>query len=210
MRGRLIVFEGIDGSGKSTQVELAYEWLTRKYPDLFVDLIRTPGSTRLGDRLRRLVKEADHQADRQNDISAISELFLFAADRANVVERRIKPCLDKGGIALCDRYTPSSMAYQGYGRGLDLEIVQQINEISCKGVLSDLTILIDCDVETAYLRTQRDRICDDFEFLNRVNTGYQDQRLQSNWVGVDGNQTVDQVHRAITFALTGWLNFWRF
>ena len=147
-KGLFITFEGGDGCGKTTQINLLDEYLRSKgYKTL---LTREPGSKGLGVKLREILLNYD------GDVSPVCESFLFLADRAQHVDCIIKPALEEGTIVLCDRHTDSTVAYQGYGRGLDLAQIHRLNNIATSGLKPDLTIVLDVDVETSQKRVPRD------------------------------------------------------
>jgi len=148
-RGTLLTIEGIDGAGKSTQVIRLAEMLERRG----YDVIRTrePGATPLGREVRRLLLETELA------LSPPAELLLFLADRAEHVTRVIQPGLAAGAIVLCDRYSDSTIAYQGYGREADLDRVRRWDADSRNGIAADLTLLLDCPIELAAERRRRDR-----------------------------------------------------
>jgi len=138
-----IVFEGGDGAGKSTQCRsLAHRLRRRGYP---VRLTREPGGTPLGESLRRLLKS-------RPNISTLSELLLFEAARSQLVEKVIRPALAAEETVVCDRFTASSVAYQGYGRGLDLGLIDQLNRYATGGMSPDLTVWLDLPVEVGLAR----------------------------------------------------------
>ncbi|MCX7912940.1 MAG: dTMP kinase, partial [Dehalococcoidales bacterium] len=137
-----ITFEGGEGSGKSTQVQRLYHRLCRA--GFAVVLVREPGGTPLGERLGRLLK---HSRRSEVAIAPVAELFLFNACRAQLVSDVILPALDRGEIVLCDRYSDSTLAYQGYGRGLDLGTVRTVNRLATGRAIPDLTVLLDIPVE---------------------------------------------------------------
>ena len=165
-----IVFEGGDGAGKSTQTRTLYRQLRREgYP---VVLTREPGGTPLGNSLRRLVKGREGLVPR-------SELYLFAAARAQLVEEVIRPALKNGVSVISDRFTASTLAYQGFGRGLDIELIHRLNLDTTGGLSPDLTILLDLHVEVSLAR-KSDATSDNFdsapqEFHQRVREGYLSQ-----------------------------------
>jgi len=178
MQGKLIVFEGVEGCGKTTQIQRSRDWLkasmTEIQPDVSIVVTREPGGTELGLGLRQLLLE-----EREQPMFERAELLLYAADRAQHVEQVLKPTLAKGGIVLCDRYTYSTIAYQGYGRGLSLSLIQQLNQIATGGLESDLTIWLDVDVEIglsrAKARGKADRMEQaDLDFHRRVSQGYRE------------------------------------
>ena len=156
MVGTFIVLEGGEGCGKSTQARTLYSSLLREgYPSL---LLHEPGSTPLGDQIRRLLKaqRGDGQRKRQDrqqaPITPLAELLLFSAARADLVSNALRPALDEGRVVVCDRYTPSTIAYQGYGRGVPLETVHQVNRLTSAGVEPDLVVLLDMPPEDSLRR----------------------------------------------------------
>ena len=184
MLGRLIVFEGVEGAGKTTQLRLLQEWLPSQVSHPIV-VTREPGGTQLGLRLRQLLLELG--ASNEENLSnpdprpltpdPLTELLLYAADRAQHVEEVLKPQLASGAIVLCDRYTDSTTAYQGYGRGLNLSLIAQLNKIATGGLESDLTLWLDVDVEISLARVQGRGRADRIEqetalFHRRVQQGY--------------------------------------
>lgn len=166
-KGLFITFEGADGCGKTTQIKLLDEYLRAKgYQTL---LTREPGSKGLGEKLREILLNYD------GEVSPVAESFLFLADRAQHIDCIIKPALKKGIIVLCDRHTDSTLAYQGYGRGLDLEEIRKLNKIATSGLTPDLTIVLDVDIETSQARVgaEKDRMeSAGIEFFQRVRNGF--------------------------------------
>ena len=162
----LVTFEGVDGSGKSTQTELLQEWLQKEGRDVVTT--REPGGTPLGERVRELLLDGEA-------ISPWTEAALFAAARAELVDRVIGPALANGSVVVCDRYLDSSLAYQGIGRGLGVERVLAFNVEAIRGILPDLTFLLLVDVDEARKRSAsaRDRIeREGVAFLSLVDNGY--------------------------------------
>jgi dTMP kinase len=135
-----ITFEGIEGSGKSTQAQMLVEYLEQSGQK--VKAVREPGGTALGERVRALLLNAE-----KDTMEPWSELFLYEACRAELLGKVIRPALDEGFIVVCDRFTDSTLAYQGYGRGLSCEAIQGLNELATQGLTPDATILVDCPVE---------------------------------------------------------------
>ena len=164
--GVLITFEGIEGSGKSTHLHLAEEFLRAEGLPTVVTF--EPGATPLGRELRQLLLSATLP------LQHLAELFLFLADRAEHVRQVIKPALEAGKVVLCDRFVDSTTAYQGYGRGLDLAFVKEGNRRATGGIWPRLTILLDCEVEVGLARTRGvDRFEEEgVEFHKRVREGY--------------------------------------
>lgn len=219
MGGKLIVFEGVEGSGKTTQLRRCSDWLqesglrlclgslSEKTP---VVVTREPGGTSLGLGLRQLLLE-EHSSPLQDR----TELLLYAADRAQHVEEVLKPQRALGAIILCDRYTDSTVAYQGYGRGLDLKLIQQLNQIATDGLESDLTLWLDIDAETGLKRARERGTADrieqaDLGFHQRVQQGFAElaasypQRI----VRIDASKSEEEVHLAIQDVLRQRLGVW--
>lgn len=201
-QGQLIVFEGTEGAGKTTQIELAAQWLTLTYPDRPLLITRQPGGTALGKKIRQLLLEPT------NTINPTTELLLYAADRAQHVTEQMRPHLEQGGLILSDRYTDSTVAYQGYGRQLDLNLIYQLNGIATQGLTSDLTLWLDVDVIQGLQRARGlkgnysggDRIeQESLNFHHRVRDGFQALALAQSdrMVTIDGNRPLDQVQTDI-------------
>jgi len=200
-----ITFEGGESSGKTVQARRLYRRLTRL--EIQSILLHEPGGTRLGDRIARLL-----QWKAPEDTSPLTELLLFNASRAQLVEQVIRPGLNGGCIVICDRFTDSTMAYQGYGRGLDVETVRQINSIATGNLVPDLTILLDLPVEEAMAR-QRGGEPDRFEraevaFHERIRTGYRELAAAEpdRWLVIDGSLSRDLVTRAVWARVTQLLD----
>lgn len=162
-----ITFEGADGCGKTTQIELVNKYLQEKgYKTL---VTREPGAKGLGEKLREIL------LNYEGEVSPNCESFLFLADRAQHVDCIIKPALKNNTIVLCDRHTDSTIAYQGYGRQLDIQEIKKLNDIAVNGLKPDLTIVFDIDIETSMQRVgkTKDRMeSAGMEFFNRVRNGY--------------------------------------
>ena len=169
MRGIFITFEGPDGSGKSTQVNLLLEYLRSRGYD--VVHTREPGGTSLAEFLRDVLLKTDTK------ISPITELMLYTAARTQHTTEFIKPAIAEGKIVLCERYIDATVAYQGYGRKLNLKLISKLNKIATDGLKPDLTILLDFPVESGLKRIKKSRVEDRFErekisFHRRVRKGY--------------------------------------
>jgi len=208
MNGKLIVFEGVEGCGKTSQIQLCQEWL--KSLGVSVVVTREPGGTPLGLDLRRLLLEVENKK-----IADTTELLLYAADRSQHVEEELKPNLEKGNIILCDRYTDSTIAYQGYGRGLDINLIKQLNAIATGGLESDLTLWLDVDIEVGLSRKRADNnIADRIEleaiaFHRRVQQGYsQLQASQDKIVRIDASLNKEAVQKMIQTTLSDRLKAW--
>ena len=193
-KGLFITFEGGDGCGKTTQIKLLNEYLKNKgYKTL---LTREPGSIGLGEKVREILLNYD------GEVSPVCESFLFLADRAQNVDCIIKPALEEGTIVICDRHTDSSVAYQGYGRGLDIDRINMLNNIATSGLKPDLTIVLDVDVETSQARvgSEKDRMeSAGIEFFERVRQGYLEiaKREPERVKVVDSTQSIEAIHKKI-------------
>src|SRR5262245_24583524 len=147
-RGAFITFEGPDGSGKSTQLRL----LATRLRELGKDVLETqePGGTPIGLQIRRILLDAKNQ-----ELCPTAELLLMFAARAQNVDQAILPALGEGRIVLCDRFTDSTLVYQGAARGMGAELVFEVDRIACRGLVPDLTMIIDIDIETGLARAHR-------------------------------------------------------
>lgn len=215
MSGKLIVFEGVEGCGKTSQMKLCCQWLE----SLGISVMVTcePGGTELGLHLRRLLLEKSEDkpfgSAQGKPVAQVTELLLYAADRSQHVEQELKPNLAAGKYILCDRYTDSTIAYQGYGRGLNIELINQLNYIATGDLKSDLTIWLDVDVEVGLSRKLAhgvglDRIEQEaIAFHQRVQQGYADLAASypSRIVRVDGSLSQEAVHQIIQEILRGHL-----
>jgi len=207
-RGRFLVLEGIDGCGKTTQIEHLRQWLPRsglmpKGAELLVT--REPGGTELGRALRQLLLHPP--GDAAPEIRA--ELLLYAADRAQHVAQKIAPALAEGHWVLSDRFTGSTAAYQGYGRGLSLELIDQLATIATAGVVPDLTVHLELPLAES-LRRRGHRPADRIEasgeaFLARVSAGFSALARQQGWASIDASLPPEQVSERLQEALSAHL-----
>ncbi len=207
MGGRLIVFEGVEGCGKTTQIQRSREWLqsildSGSAPAVVVT--REPGGTALGTDLRSLLLGAE-----------IGKPIQDSAERAQHVEEVLKPQLAMGAVILCDRYTDSTVAYQGYGRGLSLSLIAQLNQIATGGLESDLTLWLDVNVELSLARKRVVEVADRIEqanlaFHQRVQQGYTElARLHPRRVvRVDASLSEAGVQEQIQVILSQRLTQW--
>jgi dTMP kinase len=166
--GLFITFEGGEGCGKSTQSKLLLKKLEQR--NISVVLTHEPGGTALGNELRRTLKR-----QRNFSISPQAELFLLAASRAQLMAELIRPALEEGKVVLCDRFTHSTMVYQGYGRGLDFTAIKMVNNMATRHLNPDLIIFLDISPEQglARRRSLKDRFeLEDLSFHRRVREGY--------------------------------------
>lgn len=191
-----IVFEGGEGCGKSTQTRALYRRLSK---DGFrAVLTREPGGTRLGERVRRHLKRTG-----ETRISPLAELFLIATARAQLVSEVIRPELEKGKTVICDRFTPSTLAYQGYGRGLNTDALREVNDIATDGMSPDLIVLLDIPIEDGLGRKkskERDRFeSESLAFHARVRRGYLDMAKADpgRWLVVDGRLPKKEIEEMI-------------
>lgn len=178
MQGRLITFEGIDGVGKSTQLQRVHQWLAAGDRGRSPVTTREPGGTAIGQHLRKVLLDIREDGEVLDDRA---ELLLYAADRAQHVAQVIRPALAAGQWVLCDRFTDSTVAYQGFGRGLDMELVKQSIAMATQGLQPDLTLWFDVDPRVALERRQArsgtgagDRLeASGMAFQERVRQGFQ-------------------------------------
>lgn len=190
-KGLFITFEGADGCGKTTQLMLMAKYLKEHGAEVLVT--REPGAKGLGEKLREILLNYD------GDVSSQAEAFLFLADRAQHMDIIIKPAVVTGKIVLCDRHTDSTVAYQGYGRGIDVSRINMLNDIATGGRKPDLTIVFDVDVETSLSRVgkEKDRMENaGMDFFNRVRNGYlQIAKQEPERVKViDATQSIEAIH----------------
>ena len=190
-----ITFEGIDGVGKSTQLDLLERYLISKGHDV----VRTlePGGTELGQEIRHLLLH------RKGDVSARSEALLYAADRAHHVATKIRPALAEGKTVLSDRYFDSSVAYQGAARELDIEEVRNISLWAVANLIPDLTVLLDLPADLAMARrsskgTEPDRLeSEKVEFFERARNEYLRLAKEPRFLIVDARKTVEEIHAEV-------------
>ncbi|MEE9162742.1 MAG: dTMP kinase [Candidatus Neomarinimicrobiota bacterium] len=200
MAGTLITFEGIDGSGKSTQIDLLEAHLTGA--GRTVSVVREPGGTELSEQLRVLL--LDH---RNRDLNDRAEALLFSTARSQLVHEVIQPALERGEVVLCDRYADSTIAYQGYGRELPLDEIISIQEFTTGHLRPDLKVLLDLPVEVAASRllgSYADRMERAGKaFQERVRQGYLTMAAEApgEWLVVDGSQPKEQLAAEIAAAI---------
>lgn len=197
-----ITFEGPEGSGKTTQIPLLAEHLRARGHDVVTT--REPGGTPIGDQIRACLHDTANTA-----MSATAEVLLYSASRAQLVAEVIRPALAAGRVVLCDRYADSTMAYQGYGRGLDKTMLAALTGIATGGLMPDLTLLLDLD-EGRGLSRRRDEgeemnrlDLEAIEFHSRVRAGYLALAAAEpgRWARIDGDAPVAEVQAAIRRAV---------
>ena len=198
-KGVFIVVEGIDGCGKTTQLQALYRWLPHSGlmpPGAQLVTTCEPGGTVLGLNLRELLL---HRSAAAQPVP-MAELLLYAADRAQHVAKVIQPALDRGDWVLCDRFTGSTAAYQGYGRGLDLGAILDLEVIATGDLVPDLTLWLDVSLAES-CRRRGGQLADRIEgegvmFLDRVADGFLELAMQRDWVCVNADQSVADVTKA--------------
>jgi dTMP kinase len=193
-----VTFEGLEGCGKTTQIKLLAEALTARGCNVLS--LREPGGTPIGDQIREVLHDL-----RNHDMEPRAEILLYNAARAQIVEQRIKPHLAAGGIVLCDRFADSTIAYQGYGRELDLADVRHIVAFATQNLTPDLTLYLDIDVEAGLARRRTgggewNRMdAQTVEFYRRVQQGYRALMAEEphRWVSIDASRNVSDVQQEI-------------
>lgn len=193
-QGLFITFEGADGCGKTTQMNLLKDYLIKNGYD--VVLTREPGAKGLGEKIREILLNYD------GDVADRCESFLFLADRAQNIETIVNPALEQGKIVLCDRHTDSTVAYQGYGRGLDIDEINMLNNIATNWKKPDLTFVFDVDIETSMKRvgSEKDRMeSAGKEFFNRVRKGYLElaQKEPQRIKVIDSTHSIEEVFKDV-------------
>ena len=211
-RGLFITLEGLDGSGKTTQIRRLAAWLKRRFPPDDPIVTRQPGGTETGDRIRALVLDS-----RQTRLAPMTEMALMFADRAQAIAEVIQPALDQGRIVLCDRFTDSTEAYQGGGRQLGSQPVRELHRLLCNNLQPDLTLLLLPSLEVSLERARRrnQRASDQNEpdesrfeaeqdaFYRRVWEKYREiaHREPDRVVLIEGDLSIDEVHEQIIEAV---------
>lgn len=193
MNGKLIVFEGPDGSGKTTILKnINKKLINLGYP---IMLVREPGGTFISEQIREIIIDNNN-----TEMNSKTECLLFAASRAQLVEEKIKPALNRGEIILCDRFVLSSLLYQGVGRGLGINEVKKINDFATGFIKPDLTIFFNIDYKTALMRKRAnfkaDRLeSEDFDFHKKIFDAYIDlvKKYKEDIKQVDASLSIDQV-----------------
>jgi dTMP kinase len=200
-RGLFISFEGIEGSGKTTQARLLYEYLCRKGSDVI--LTEEPGGTEIGREIRKILLSPRHL-----NMHPVTELLLYNASRCQHLNEIIIPALRSSRIVITDRFTDSTYAYQGWGRSIDMDIIDGLDRISTGNIRPDITFLIDIDVETGLRRNREaekiDRIeMEEIEFHKRVRNGYLEmgRRYPDRIRIIDGTRDIEELHQLIIVEL---------
>ena len=198
-RGKFVSFEGIEGCGKTTQIALLSEYLTKHRIPFTVT--REPGGTAVGEGIRKILLNSE-----TIHLTAASELLLFYASRSQNIIEKIKPALDRNEMVICDRYYHASMAYQGYGRGIPLDFIQKLTDLVCQPYRPDITFLLDIEPDVGLARARARNHgrpedegrfeAEDLEFYNKVRDGYlelasEDERIQI----IYADRSIEAVHR---------------
>jgi dTMP kinase len=193
----LITFEGLDYSGKSTQVTQLSDRLSLQ--DHRVLVLREPGGTEIGEKIRKMLLDKANTG-----MTEASELFLFSASRSQLIQEVVKPALEGGMVVICDRYYDSTTSYQGYGRGIALDVIQAINKYATSGLTPDLTFFLDIPIKEIEKRmtaakTNKDRMeSNGIEFYERVREGYlQLAKTETRYCVLNGLQPIDELHEQI-------------
>ena len=205
-QGRFVSFEGIEGCGKTTQIALLSEYLTKH--SIPHTITREPGGTAVGEGIRKILLNSE-----TIHLTSASELLLFYASRSQNILEKIKPALERNEMVICDRYYHASMAYQGYGRGIPLDFIRKLTHLVCDPYIPDTTFLLDIEPAVGLARARaRNHVktenegrfeAEDMEFYNRVRDGYlelasEDERVQL----IYADRPIETVHRHI-LALLG-------
>ena len=202
--GRLITFEGLDGCGKTTQLEKAKDWLTEQGYDVLKT--RQPGGTKIGRKIRSILLDPEHE-----ELQPESELLLYLSDRIQHIQETIIPAKVTGKIVLCDRFHDSTVAYQGYGRGLNLNSIESVVAHCIKPYDPDLTILLNISPETVPLRleqreeyAEKDRLdLESLNFFKKTAQGFQVLAAAETerYVCLNGEQDIEVIHQEIVAVL---------
>ncbi len=199
--GLFITMEGPDGSGKSTQIELLRDYLSGKGYDIII--CREPGGTKISEAIRQVILNKDF-----TEMGNMTEMLLYAAARAQLVEEVIRPALENDKIVICDRFVESSAVYQGIARGMGIELVYEINQYAIGDTMPDLTIMIDIDAGTGISRKKKQAELDrmereTMEFHQRVVEGYRKIAVQypERILKIDGSGSIKDIHGQIAAAV---------
>ena len=195
-----ISIEGFDGTGKSTQSKLLKDGLEKANINSII--VREPGSTNFSEKIRNIIKE-------NTEIEIMTELLLFQTSRSELVSKVIKPNLEKGKVVITDRYTDSSIAYQGYGGGIDINLIEKLNKISTSDLTPNLTFLLDMDVKDSIERTlkrnneeneQIDKFENkDFDFHEKVKNGFNEimKKNKDRVIKIDASEEIEVISKKI-------------
>ena len=204
MKGKFIVLEGIDGCGKTTQINELSKWLPKSgLIDKNVSLIKTrePGGSILGREIRDMILNTN----KSNSPSILTELLLYSADRAEHISKIIIPALQNGDWIISDRFSGSTLAYQGYGREISIDIIKKLENIVCQNIKPDLTFFLEISPEES-IRRRRNKVADrieseGFEFLEKVNHGFKLIALENNWEIIKASEDLNSISHQIQTSL---------
>ena len=200
MKGKFIVLEGIDGCGKTTQINELSKWLPKSgLIDKNATLIKTrePGGSILGREIRDMILNTN----KSNSPSILTELLLYSADRAEHISKIILPALQNGDWIISDRFSGSTLAYQGYGREISIDIIKKLENIVCHNIKPDLTFFLEISPEES-IRRRRNKVADrieseGFEFLEKVNHGFKLIALENNWEIIKASEDLTSIAQQI-------------
>ena len=196
MKGKFITFEGIDGSGKSTQIDLLKKLLDIK--NIPFEVFREPGGTKFSEKIREILLDS-----KNIHLSSVAESLLFVAARSQLMIEKINPAIKEGKIVICDRFADSTVAYQGYGRGLNIKYLEDLNSFGTNEIIPDLTIILDINPDEAFRRKNSstpDRMESiGIDFFIRVQKGYYNIASQyaDRCVIIDGNRQAEIVFESV-------------
>ena len=204
MKGKFIVLEGIDGCGKTTQINELSKWLPKSgLIDKNATLIKTrePGGSILGREIRDMILNTN----KSNSPSILTELLLYSADRAEHISKIILPALQNGDWIISDRFSGSTLAYQGYGREISIDIIKKLENIVCHNIKPDLTFFLEISPEES-IRRRRNKVADrieseGFEFLEKVNHGFKLIALENNWEIIKASEDLNSISHQIQTSL---------
>lgn len=201
MRGKFITVEGTDGAGKSTQIELLVKYL--KNNGFEVVVTREPGGTSISEKIREIILDIDN-----SEMSDITEALLYAASRAQHISQKIKPAVEAGKVVICDRFVDSSIAYQGYARGLDMSLIEDVNMYAVDGMIPDATLFFDIKPEIGIARKKNVQSLDRIEkealdFHYKVYNGYKEllEKYPQRIKRIDAEKDVEEVHAQVVEVL---------
>ena len=204
MKGKFIVLEGIDGCGKTTQINELSKWLPKSgLIDKNATLIKTrePGGSILGREIRDMILNTN----KFNSPSILTELLLYSADRAEHISKIIIPALQNGDWIISDRFSGSTLAYQGYGREISIDIIKKLENIVCQNIKPDLTFFLEISPEES-IRRRRNKVADrieseGLEFLKKVNHGFKLIALENNWEIIKASEDLNSIAQQIQKSL---------
>ena len=204
MEGKFIVLEGIDGCGKTTQIKKLFEWLPKSgLINKNATLIKTrePGGSLLGREIRNMILKNNQS----NPPSNLTELLLYFADRSEHISKIILPALQNGNWIISDRFSGSTLAYQGYGREINIDIIKKLENIVCKNIKPDITFFLEISAEESILRRKNqiaDRIeSEGLEFLKKVNNGFKKIAVKNNWEIIKASEDSNSISQKIQTSL---------